>query len=80
MINCQEPSICDVIVLMDGVSFKSECTSERVIQNAFYDGNECDTAVNNVFAYGPDGNFFLCTELPWELGEQYFDSKIPSTY
>jgi hypothetical protein len=55
MVNNREPAISDVIGFMDGVSFKSECTSERITQNAFYCGYDCDTTVNNVFAYGPDG-------------------------
>ena len=44
---------------MDGVALKTECTSKRVTQNAFYSGYECDTTVNNVFTYGPDGKVFL---------------------
>ena len=27
---------------------------------AFYCGYDCDTTVNNVFAYGPDGKVFFC--------------------
>ena len=59
MVNNREPSIHDVIGFMDGVSLKTECTSEKVAQNAFYSGYECDTVVNNVFAYGPDGKVFI---------------------
>ena len=44
---------------MDGVSFLSECTDERIEQNAFYRGYNCDTTVNNVFAFGPDGKVFF---------------------
>ena len=55
-----EPSVQDVIDFMDGVSFTSECTSEKIQQNAFYCGYDCDTVVNNVFAYGPDGKVFFC--------------------
>ncbi len=44
---------------MDGVSLKTECTSERVSQSAFYSGYECDTTVNNVSVYGPDGKVFI---------------------
>ena len=54
MVNQHEPAISDVIGLMDGVSFTSECTSEHITQNAFYCGYDCDTTVNNVSAYGPD--------------------------
>ncbi len=34
-------------------------------QNAFYCGYNCDTMVNNVFAYGPDGMvFFAAVNFP----------------
>ena len=59
MINNHEPSIDDVIGFMDGVSLATECTSERMTQNAFYSGYVCDTVVNNGFAYGPDGKVFI---------------------
>ena len=52
MVNHHEPPILDVNVSLDGVSFTSECTSEHVTQNTFYCGYDCDTTVNNVFAYG----------------------------
>ncbi len=54
------PYVNDVIRFMDGVSFTSKCTDERFDQNAFYCGYNCDTMVNNVFAYGPDGKIFFC--------------------
>ena len=60
MVNNRELGTSDVIGFMDGVSFKSECTSEHITQNAFYCGYDCDTTVNNVFAYGPDGTVFFC--------------------
>eukprot|EP00804_Cyclotella_cryptica_P001714 CCRYP_009082-RA/>CCRYP_009082-RA protein AED:0.07 eAED:0.07 QI:0/-1/0/1/-1/1/1/0/232 len=59
MVNSREAAIDDVIGFMDGLALKTECTSERVIQNAFYSGYECDTTVNNVFTYGLDGKVFL---------------------
>ncbi len=59
MVQIREAAIDDVIGFMDGVALKTECTSERVTQNAFYSGYECDTTVNNVFTYGPDGKVFL---------------------
>jgi hypothetical protein len=50
---------------MDGVSFLMECTSKCVQQNAFYCGYNCDTMVNNVFTYGPDGKiFFAAVNFP----------------
>jgi hypothetical protein len=55
MIQARAPLADDVISFMDGVSISTECTSKRVQQNAFYCGYDCNTMVNNVFAYGPDG-------------------------
>ena len=59
MINNREHSIDDVIGFMDGVSLATECTSEATTQNAFYSGYECNTVINNVFAYGLDGKVFI---------------------
>jgi hypothetical protein len=59
MVQSRENSIDDVIGFMDGVSLPTECTSEKITQNAFYSGYECDTVTNNVFAYGPDGKVFV---------------------
>ena len=59
MVNAREPLIDDVIGFMDGVSLPTQCTSEENEQNAMYDGYTCDTTVNNVLAYGPDGKVFL---------------------
>ena len=60
MIELREPAARDVIAFMDGVSMTTECTDERLTQNAYYCGYDCDTMVNNIFAYGPDGKVFLC--------------------
>lgn len=60
MVQQCKPSVNDIIGFMDGVSFPVECTDERITQNAFYCGYDCDTMVNNVFAYGPDGKVFFC--------------------
>ena len=68
MTNHPEITISDVIGFMDGVSFKWECTSESATQNALYCRYDCDTTNINVFAYGPDGKVFLCTELPPAVG------------
>lgn len=59
MVNHCEPTIHDVIEFVDGVSFRSKCTSEFITQNAFYCGYECNTTGHNVFAYGPDGKMFF---------------------
>ena len=60
MISKREPTVTNVIGFMDGVSFTTECTDERVEQNAYYCGYDCDTMVNNVFIFGPDGKIFFC--------------------
>ncbi len=55
----------DVIGFKDEVLFQMECTSKRVEQNAFYCGYDCNTMVNNVFAFGPDGKvFFAAVNFP----------------
>jgi hypothetical protein len=65
MVQAREPLADDVIGFMDGVSFQMECTSECVEQNAFYCGYDCNTMVNNVFAFGPDGKvFFAAVNFP----------------
>ncbi len=65
MVQAREPLVNDIIGFMDGVSFPMECTSERVQQNAFHCGYNCDTMVNNVFAYGPDSKvFFAAVNFP----------------
>ena len=65
MVQSREPLVDDVIGFMDGVSIPAECTDERFEQNAFYCGYDCDTMVNNVFAYGPDGKvFFAAVNFP----------------
>jgi hypothetical protein len=60
MVQPQEPTISDIIGLMDGVLFAVECTDKYIEQNAFYCGYNCDMTINNVFAYCPDGKAFLC--------------------
>ncbi len=36
MVQLREPKVDDIIGFMDGVSFLSECTDERIEQNAFF--------------------------------------------
>ena len=65
MVQLREPEVDDIIGFMDGVSFSSECTDERIEQNAYYCGYNCDTMVNNIFAFGPDGKvFFAAINFP----------------
>ncbi len=44
---------------MDGVSFRAKCMVNTIDQNEMYCGYDCNTMVNNVFAYGPDGKVFF---------------------
>ena len=60
MISLREPSISNVIGFMDGLGLVTEMTSERIQQNAYYCGYDCDTMVNNVLIFGPDGKVFFC--------------------
>ncbi len=59
MVTMREPMVDGIIGFMDGVSFPAKCTNEHVKQNAMYCSYECNTMVNNLFAYGPDGMVFL---------------------
>ena len=77
MVQAREPSVDDVIGFMDGVSLSSECTDERVEQNAFYCGYDSDTMVNNVFAYGPDGKvFFAAINFPGSWADGALTARI----
>jgi hypothetical protein len=65
MVQVREPLVDDIIGFMDGVSFPTKCTDDRIEQNAMYCGYDCDTTVNNLFAYGPDGKvFFVAINFP----------------
>jgi hypothetical protein len=65
MVRMREPMVDDIIGFMDGVSFLAECTDDCVEQNTMYCGYDCDTMVNNVFAYGPDGKvLFAAINFP----------------
>jgi hypothetical protein len=59
MVQVREPLVDNIIGFMDGISFPAKCTDNRITQNAMYCGYDCDTMVNNVFAYGPDGKVFF---------------------
>jgi hypothetical protein len=65
MVQEQEPLVSNIIGFMDGISFPAECTDKHIKQNAYYCGYDCDTMVNNVFAYGPNGKvFFAAINFP----------------
>ena len=59
MISLPEPTISNVIGFMDGLGLTTEMTSERIQQNAYYCGYDCDTMVNNFLVFGPDGKVFF---------------------
>ena len=70
-VKVREPIVNDIIDFMDGVSFSTKCMDERVEQNSMYCGYDCNTMVNNAFAYGPDGKvFFAAINFPssWSDG------------
>lgn len=60
MISIREPTISNVIGFMDGLGLATEMTDKRIEQNAYYCGYDCDTMVNNVLVFGPDGKVFFC--------------------
>ena len=60
MVSAREPMVTNVIGSMDGLGLTTECTDERLTQNAYYCGYDCDTMVNNVLVFGPDGKVFFC--------------------
>ncbi len=44
-----------VIGFMDGLGLTTECTDEKIMQNAYYCGYDYNTMVNNVLVFRPDG-------------------------
>jgi hypothetical protein len=60
MISLREPTIANIIGFMDGLGLATEMTSERLQQNPYYCGYDCDTMVNNVLVFGRDGKVFFC--------------------
>ena len=55
IVQTREPLIHNVVGFVDGCSMKIQCSSRTDIQNAYYDGFTCDTCVNNVFLFSPEG-------------------------
>ena len=68
MISIREPTISSVIGFMDGLGLATEMTDERIEQNAYYCGYDCDTMVNNVLVFGPDGKVFCVPLIIWGAG------------
>jgi hypothetical protein len=59
MISLCEPTIANVIGFMDGLGLATQMTNERLKQNAYYCGYDCDTMINNVLLFGPDRKVFF---------------------
>lgn len=81
LIRNRERNANNVIGFLDGLSLHTECSSELVTQNSFYNGYHADTMVNNILAYGPDGKvFFAGINFPGTWGDglvaSFFISKI----
>ncbi len=60
MIRLREPTISNIIRFMDGLGLAMEMTDERIQQNAYHCGYDCNTMINNVLVFGPDGEVFFC--------------------
>ncbi len=60
MISICKPMITNIIGFMNGLGLATECTDKRIQQNAYNCGYQCDTMVNNVLVFGPDGKVFFC--------------------
>ena len=61
MISIGEPTIFNVIRFIDVLGLATEMTDEKIQQNVYYCGYDCDTMVNSVLLFGPSGKvFFLC--------------------
>jgi hypothetical protein len=59
LVNRREPSARNVFSFTDGLSLKTECNPEPLVQNAYYSGYHSDTMVNNVFMFSPMGKILL---------------------
>ena len=78
MVQQREPKVDDIIGFMDCVSFLSECTDKRIEQNPFYCGYYCDTMVNSVFAFSPDGKvIFAAINFPGSWATCLNQSRCP---
>jgi hypothetical protein len=77
MVEVREPIVNDIIGFMDGVLFSTKCMDECVEQNSVYCGYNCNTMVNNVFAYGPDGKvFFAAINFPGSWADGSLTAQI----
>jgi hypothetical protein len=60
MISLHKMMISNIIGFMDGLGLAMEMTSKKLQQNAYYYFYDCDTMINNVLVFGPDGKVFCC--------------------
>ncbi len=60
MIRLREPTISNVNGFMDGLGLATEMTDKRIQQNAYYCRYNCDTMINIILVFGPDGKVFVC--------------------
>jgi hypothetical protein len=51
--------VTDILGFMDGLGLITKCIDERIMQNVYYCGCDCNTMVNNVLVFRPDGNVFV---------------------
>jgi hypothetical protein len=59
MISLREPMIANVIKFMDGLGLATQMIDKRLEQNAYYCGYDCDTMINKVLVFSPDGKVFF---------------------
>ena len=77
MVSAQEPTVTNIIEFMDGLGSTTECTDKRLTQNTYYCRYDCDTMVNNVLVFGPDGKVFLCViNYPGSWADGTLTSRI----
>jgi hypothetical protein len=55
--------VMNVIGFLDGLRLTTECTDKRLTHNVYYCGYGCDTMVNNVLVFGPDGKVFFVRSI-----------------
>ncbi len=60
MIRLRESTILNIIGFMDGLGLATEMTDERIQQNAYYCGYNCDTMVISILIFGPNGKAIFC--------------------
>ena len=59
MISLCKPTIANVIGFKEGLGLATQMTNGRLKQNVYYCGYDCDTMINNVLVFGPDGKVFF---------------------